>query len=81
MHCSAPCLGQSYRTDEQVTDLILGKLPGHRSLVVGALALWLLIGVGTGVLSAWRRGGVIERLLTGSPWPARPPRCSSSACC
>ncbi|GAA3857149.1 hypothetical protein GCM10023084_08670 [Streptomyces lacrimifluminis] len=29
------------------------------------MALWLLIGVGTGVLSAWRRGRPTERLLTG----------------
>ncbi|MFI6049402.1 ABC transporter permease [Streptomyces violascens] len=64
VHCSAPCLGQSYRTDEQVTDLILGKLPVTGSLVIGAFALWLLIGVGTGVLSAWKRGGMVERLLT-----------------
>ncbi|MET9360509.1 ABC transporter permease [Streptomyces sp. NPDC006632] len=64
VHCSAPCLGQSYRTDDQVTHLLLAKLPVTGSLVVGAFALWLLIGVGTGVLSAWKRGGAVERILT-----------------
>ncbi|GAA4810059.1 ABC transporter permease [Streptomyces ziwulingensis] len=64
-HCDAPCLGLSYQSDQQVTQLISAKLPVSFSLVVGAMALWLLIGVGTGVLSAWRRGRISERLLTG----------------
>lgn len=64
-HCSAPCLGLSYQTDQQVTQIILTKLPVSLSLVVGAMVLWLLLGVGTGVLSAWRRGRFTERALTG----------------
>ncbi|MFJ9247960.1 ABC transporter permease [Streptomyces sp. NPDC101776] len=64
-HCSAPCLGLSYQGDQQVTQLILTKLPVSLSLVVGAMVLWLILGVGTGVLSAWRRGRFTERLLTG----------------
>ena len=64
-HCSAPCLGQSYQSDQQVTELILAKLPVTFSLVFGAMVLWLILGVGNGVLSAWRRGRLTERLLTG----------------
>ncbi|MEU9363688.1 ABC transporter permease [Streptomyces avermitilis] len=64
-HCSAPCLGLSYRTDQQVTQLIWAKLPVSLSLVFGAMVLWLILGVGTGVLSAWRRGRLTERVLTG----------------
>ncbi|MFD7712922.1 ABC transporter permease [Streptomyces sp. NPDC059786] len=64
-HCGAPCLGLSYQTDQQVTELIVAKLPVTVSLVVGAMTLWLLLGVGTGVLSAWRRGRLTERVLTG----------------
>ncbi|MFD5519861.1 ABC transporter permease [Streptomyces sp. NPDC127066] len=64
-HCSAPCLGQSYQSGRQVTRLILTKLPVSLSLVFGAMILWLILGVGTGVLSAWRRGRLTERLLTG----------------
>ncbi|MER6335123.1 ABC transporter permease [Streptomyces sp. NPDC001034] len=63
-HCAAPCLGQSYQTGQQVLDIILGKLPVSLSLVLGAMVLWLALGVGTGVLSAWRRGRVSERVLT-----------------
>ena len=64
-HCPAPCLGMSYQSDQQVTQIILNKLPVSLSLVVGAMVLWLLLGVGTGVLSAWRRGRFTERALTG----------------
>ena len=40
-HCAAPCLGLSYQSDQQVTELILTKLPASLSLVVrrdGAVA-------------------------------------------
>ncbi|WP_405553004.1 ABC transporter permease [Streptomyces sp. NBC_01171] len=63
-HCAAPCLGLSYQSDQQVLTLLLAKLPVSLSLVAGAMVLWLVIGVGTGVLSAWRRGRLSERVLT-----------------
>ncbi|WP_030807290.1 ABC transporter permease [Streptomyces sp. NRRL F-2799] len=63
-HCAAPCLGLSYQSDQQVLTLLMAKLPVSLSLVLGAMVLWLVIGVGTGVLSAWRRGRLSERVLT-----------------
>ncbi|MEV7193476.1 ABC transporter permease [Streptomyces sp. NPDC093510] len=63
-HCGAPCLGISYQSDQQVTALIAAKLPVTASLALGAMVLWLALGVGTGVLSAWRRGRIGERVLT-----------------
>jgi peptide/nickel transport system permease protein len=65
VHCPAPCLGQSYRTGDLVTHIVAVKLPATASLALGAMVLWLIIGVGTGLLSALRRGTVVERLLTG----------------
>ncbi|MFJ4739192.1 ABC transporter permease [Streptomyces sp. NPDC088775] len=64
LHCQAPCLGLSYQSDQQVTELILAKLPATASLALGAFALWMLLGVGTGLLSVWRRGRLTERVLT-----------------
>ncbi|MFG2917251.1 ABC transporter permease [Kitasatospora sp. NPDC048298] len=64
LHCPAPCLGVSYRSGEQVTDMITARLPVTASLALGAMVLWLLLGVGTGLLSALRRGRLSERLLT-----------------
>ncbi len=65
VHCAAPCLGQSYRTGDLVTHIVAQKLPATASLALGAMVLWLVIGIGTGLLSALRRGTVTERLLTG----------------
>jgi peptide/nickel transport system permease protein len=65
LHCQAPCLGRSYQDDQQVTQLILTKLPATASLAIGAFVLWILLGVGTGLLSVWRRGRATERILTG----------------
>ncbi|WP_326810713.1 ABC transporter permease [Streptomyces scopuliridis] len=64
LHCDAPCLGFSYKTDQQVTRLILERVPATLSLALGAMVIWLVIGVGTGLLSALRRGGITERALT-----------------
>ncbi|MFF8374577.1 ABC transporter permease [Streptomyces sp. NPDC015661] len=64
LHCDAPCLGLSYQTDQQVTVLILDRLPATASLALGAMVIWLVVGIGAGLLSALRRGGVTERLLT-----------------
>ncbi|MCA1219077.1 ABC transporter permease [Streptomyces sp. 8L] len=65
LHCHAPCLGVSYRTSEQVTSMIGTRLPVTASLALGAMVLWLALGVGTGLLSALRRGRLTERALTG----------------
>ena len=64
VHCDAPCLGLSYQSDQQVTRLVLERLPATASLALGALVVWLVVGVGTGLLSALRRGGPTERILT-----------------
>ncbi|MCX5142739.1 MULTISPECIES: ABC transporter permease [unclassified Streptomyces] len=64
VHCQAPCLGLSYQSGQQVTQLIVAKLPATASLAVGAFVLWMLLGVGTGLLSVWRRGRATERVLT-----------------
>ncbi|MFD7235201.1 ABC transporter permease [Streptomyces syringium] len=64
LHCDAPCFGLSYQNNQQVTDLLVERLPATASLAVGAMAVWLVVGIGTGLLSALRRGGVTERVLT-----------------
>ncbi|MFB6842690.1 ABC transporter permease [Streptomyces sp. NPDC056361] len=63
-HCGAPCLGLSYQNDQQVTEVILERLGATASLALGAMVIWLVVGIGTGLLSALRRGGLTERTLT-----------------
>ncbi|MER5883529.1 ABC transporter permease [Streptomyces sp. NPDC001941] len=64
LHCDAPCLGLSYKNGQPVTAMIVEKLPATASLALGALVVWTVVGVGTGLLSAVRRGGLTERALT-----------------
>ncbi|CAM5414209.1 ABC transporter permease [Streptomyces abikoensis] len=64
LHCDAPCFGLSYQNNRQVTDMLTERLPATASLAVGAMAAALLLGTATGLLSALRRGGITERVLT-----------------
>jgi len=66
-HCDAPCLGYSFKTEQEVTPLLLSDIPVTLSLAIGAAVLWVLIGVATGVLSALRRGTFLDRAaMTGA---------------
>jgi peptide/nickel transport system permease protein len=62
-HCPAPCLGYSFKTDQEVTPLLLADLPVTISLAVGAAIIWLIMGVSTGVISALRRGSFLDRAV------------------
>lgn len=64
LHCDAPCFGLSYQNNQLVTDMLVERLPATASLAVGAMVVWLAVGIGTGLLSALRRGGITERVLT-----------------
>jgi peptide/nickel transport system permease protein len=64
--CSAPCLGISYTTQTQVTDELKKKYPVTLSLAIGAVVVYLLVGVTTGVLSARRAGSLSDKALVGS---------------
>ena len=61
LDCAAPCLGYSYQTDLPVTTLIKDRLPATLSIAVGASVLWLLVGLSGGILSALKRGTLIDR--------------------
>lgn len=61
VHCSAPCFGYSFRLNESVTALIVQRFPVTFSIALGAAAIWLLVGVSTGIIAAVKRGTVIDR--------------------
>ncbi len=65
-HCPAPCFGYSFLTQNPVWPEITTRLPVTISLTVGAALVWLLFGVGTGVLSALRKGTVFDRATMGT---------------
>ncbi|MGA5303240.1 ABC transporter permease [Nucisporomicrobium flavum] len=60
-HCPAPCFGYSFITRQPVWPDLLDRLPVTLSLAVGAAILWAFFGVSTGVLSALRRGSLLDR--------------------
>ncbi|HET9943594.1 MAG TPA: ABC transporter permease [Terriglobia bacterium] len=57
-------LGESFLTGEPVAQVIARGFPVTASLAVGAAALWLLIGVGTGVVAATKPRSFFDRALT-----------------
>jgi peptide/nickel transport system permease protein len=60
-HCSAPCFGYSFKTEQEVWPLLLDRLPVTLSLASGASVIWLVVGTGTGIVSALRRRSVLDR--------------------
>ena len=63
--CEAPCLGYSYVNGEAVTDTIVRVLPVTLSIVLPAAVIWLVLGVGLGMVSALRRGTWLDKLAIG----------------
>ena len=62
-HCPAPCFGYSFKTDQEVWPLLLDRLPVTMSLAGGAALIWLLFGIGSGLVSALRKGSIADRSL------------------
>ena len=57
-------LGYSYVTGEPVTTILAQDLPRTASLVAGAMVLWLLVGIGVGIVSATRARSAFDRTAT-----------------
>jgi peptide/nickel transport system permease protein len=53
--------GYSFYSGASAIDLIKDRLPATLSLTVGAVILWILIGIPIGILSAVKRGTVLDR--------------------
>ncbi|MBV1938633.1 ABC transporter permease [Streptomyces sp. NPDC060006] len=65
-HCSAPCLGVSFDSGDFVWDSIMDRFPLTLSLTVGGLVIFLLFGLGTGLLAAWKRGTAVDKAVSGA---------------
>lgn len=63
--CAAPCLGYSFRTSEPVVDILERTLPVTISIVGGAAAVYILLGIGLGMFSALKKGTVFDKTLIG----------------
>lgn len=72
--CPAPCLGYSFRSGETVGHLIVTAVPVTASLALGSFVLWMLIGVGGGLLAAlahrqWPDRVIVTSALVGYSLP------------
>lgn len=61
--CPAPCLGVSFKQYTPVRTILTAAFPATVSIALGAAVLFLVVGVGVGVIAALRRGGAIDKGL------------------
>jgi peptide/nickel transport system permease protein len=53
--------GRSYRNDVDVRSQLLDRLPNTLYLIAGAVIVWLSVGLTVGMISAVKRGSVLDR--------------------
>lgn len=64
--CPAPCLGYSPVRTSLVSSYIAQRWPVSVSIALGAFVIWIVAGVGFGIVAALTRGGILDRLLVTS---------------
>src|SRR5690349_20981679 len=57
-------MGQSFLTGESVIEIIRRDFPVTASLAAGGAVLWMLLGVGAGVVAATRPRSFVDRAIT-----------------
>ena len=67
-------LGYSYYSGQSVKSLIADRLPATLSLTIGAVVLWVVLGVLIGIVSAIKRGTWLDRAAMGGAlvWVSMP---------
>ncbi|MGW7352009.1 ABC transporter permease [Streptomyces sp. Z26] len=65
--CQAPCFGYSFKTEQAIWPVLTDRFPVTFALAIGAAVIWLIIGLGAGILSALKRGTIWDRFsMTGA---------------
>lgn len=64
-HCGAPCLGYSPQTSQNVTTELKPRIPVSASLAIAAFVMWIILGVGLGIVAALLRGSIVDKALVG----------------
>jgi peptide/nickel transport system permease protein len=65
VHCGVPCFGYSTVNHQPVWPTMLARFPATVSLALGAAVIFLIVGVGFGVVSALRSQTWLDRLGIG----------------
>lgn len=63
--CPAPCFGYSFDSQQPVWDTIIDRFPLTLSLSAGGLLVFLVVGLGAGMIAAWRRGTATDKIFSG----------------
>jgi peptide/nickel transport system permease protein len=66
VYCPPPCFGYSFKSQQPVWPQMVSDIPVTASLALGAAVLWLLGGVAIGVISALKRGSLLDRFSMGT---------------
>jgi peptide/nickel transport system permease protein len=65
-NCNAPCLGYSFANRQPVLGTIMDRLPLTLSLAFGAAVVFLILGVGAGMLAAVKQGKWQDKLASSA---------------
>lgn len=65
-NCPAPCFGYSFADQTPVWSTIKDRFPTTLSLTIGGAVVFLIIGLGAGMLAAWRRGGLLDKTVSSA---------------
>jgi peptide/nickel transport system permease protein len=65
VYCPPPCFGYSFKSQQPVWPQMVSDIPVTASLAIGAAVIWLISGVAVGVISALKRGSLVDRLSMG----------------
>ncbi|GAA2131220.1 ABC transporter permease subunit [Kitasatospora kazusensis] len=65
-HCNAPCFGYSYVKQEMITNTLLDRFPTTVSLTIGSAVVFLLFGIGTGMLAAHKQGKPADKIASSA---------------
>ncbi|KRV47056.1 ABC transporter permease [Wenjunlia vitaminophila] len=62
--CPAPCLGYSFDDSAPVWDTLVDRFPTTLSLALGGGAVFLTVGLGAGLIAAWKRGTWVDKTFS-----------------
>ncbi|MGP3985261.1 ABC transporter permease [Streptomyces sp. 3N207] len=62
--CPAPCFGYSFANQDPVWETILDRFPTTVSLTAGGAVVFLTIGLGAGMIAAWKKGTIVDKVFS-----------------
>ncbi|MEU6384641.1 ABC transporter permease [Streptomyces bauhiniae] len=65
-NCNAPCLGYSFANREPVLGTIMDRLPLTLSLALGSAVVFLIFGIGAGMIAAVKQGKWQDKLASSA---------------